>query len=113
MCLQSHYHKQLVFTFENMDVAENTYKKLVNKIASIKSDGELDKEKFNEYNNKFIGYISDDLNTANAVSVLYELLKDDMSGKTKLKYAGFFFKKQRQLRYRRVQRLEISCRLVP
>ena len=25
MCLQSHYHKQLVFTYENLDVASNAY----------------------------------------------------------------------------------------
>ena len=90
MCLQSHYHKQLVFSYENMDIANQTYKKLLNKISSIKDEGELDKDKFNEYNNKFIGYISDDLNTANAVSVIYEIIKDEMSGKTKLELIKSF-----------------------
>ena len=92
MCLQSHYHKQLVFTYENLNVAENAYKKLLNKISNIVDEGELDNDKFNEYNNKFIGYISDDLNTANAVSVLYEVLKDDMNGKTKLELIKSFDK---------------------
>ena len=92
MCLQSHYHKQLVFTYENLNVAENAYKKLLNKINNIVDEGELDNDKFNEYNNKFIGYISDDLNTANAVSVLYEVLKDDMNGKTKLELIKSFDK---------------------
>ena len=92
MCLQSHYHKQLVFTYDNMDVAENAYKKLVSKISSIKDEGELDLEKFNTFNQKFIGYISDDLNTANALSVLYEVLKSDMNGKTKIELIKSFDK---------------------
>ena len=31
MCLMSHYRKQLVFSFESLDGAENAYKKLLNK----------------------------------------------------------------------------------
>ena len=92
MCLQSHYHKQLVFTYENLDVVENAYKKLLNKVNNIVDEGELDTNKFDEYNSKFISYISDDLNTANAVSVLYEVLKDDMNGKTKLELIKSFDK---------------------
>ena len=36
MCLNSHYRKQLLFTFDNLNQAEQTLKKLKNKIASIK-----------------------------------------------------------------------------
>ena len=92
MCLQSHYHKQLVFSYENMDIAEQTYKKLIGKISNIKEDGEFDKEIFDKYNNRFIDYISDDLNTANAISLLYEVIKDDISGKTKLELIKSFDK---------------------
>jgi len=92
MCLQSHYHKQLVFSFENMDIAEQTYKKLINKISNIKEEGEFNKDVFDNYNNRFIHYISDDLNTANAVSLLYEVIKDDISGKTKIELIKSFDK---------------------
>ena len=91
-CLQSHYHKQLVFSYDNMDVAENAYKKLINKISSITNEGELDKEIFDKYNNKFIESLSNDLNTANAITVLYEVLKDDINGTTKLELIKFFDK---------------------
>jgi cysteinyl-tRNA synthetase len=93
MCLNSHYRKQLLFTFDNLNQAEQTLNKLKNKIASIKDSGDLDDGSFNEYNGKFIDAISDDLNTANAISVLYELLKDEqVNGHTKLDLINKFDK---------------------
>ena len=35
-CLQSHYRKNLVFTWENLDNAMGTYQKLIAKIAALK-----------------------------------------------------------------------------
>ena len=85
MTLNSHYRKQLVFSFENLDIQEKSYKKLVNKINNIKADGELNINDFNLYDTKFKEYISDDLNTANAITLLFDLLKDDnLNGTTKL-----------------------------
>ena len=85
MCLNSHYRKQLVFSYEALDQASATLKKLRNRISSISENGEEDKELIEQYRNKFILDLSDDLNTANALSVLYEVLKDDqLSGKSKL-----------------------------
>ncbi|MGM9834172.1 MAG: DALR domain-containing protein, partial [Bacilli bacterium] len=56
-----------------------------NKISKIKEDGVLDKEKYNLYNNRFKEALSDDLNTPNALTVLYDLLKDEnVNGITKL-----------------------------
>ena len=85
MVLNSHYRKQLLFTYDNLNQAEQTLKKLKSKIASIKDEGDLDDGSFNEYNNRFIDAISDDLNTSNALTVLYDLLKDEqVNGHTKL-----------------------------
>lgn len=85
MCLLSHYRKQLVFTYESLNGAEQAYLKLKNRISLIKDEGELSEGDFAEYNNKFIEYLSDDLNTANTITLLYDLLKDDMvNGHTKL-----------------------------
>ena len=93
MCLQSHYRKQMIFTYDSLDQAENAYKKLLSKIESIKEDGEVDNNKFDEYNNKFKECLEDDLNTANAVTVLYDVLKDDsLNGKTKLELVKSFDK---------------------
>ena len=44
MCLGSHYRKQLLFTYDNLTQAENTYKKLLKKISGICEDGSLSKD---------------------------------------------------------------------
>ena len=93
MCLNSHYRKQLVFSYSALNQAESTYRKLINKIESIDDTGELDEGEFSSYNEDFIDNISNDLNTANALSVLYELLKDDqVNGHTKLELIKKFDK---------------------
>ena len=85
MVLNSHYRKQLLFTYDSLNQNEATLKKLRSKINSIKEDGELDNELFNKYNDSFKAELENDLNTANAITVLYDVLKDsDLNGTTKL-----------------------------
>ena len=77
MCLQSHYRRQLTFSYASLDGAEIAYKKLKNKILSLKKEGNVNSDAYEFYNNKFTEYLNDDLNTANAITLLYDLLKDD------------------------------------
>ena len=91
MCLNSHYRKQLVFSYDALTQAESTLKKLRNKIKSLSDSGEFDRNLYKIYNNKFILEISNDLNTANAITVIYELLKDSsVSDKTKMSLTTSF-----------------------
>ena len=84
-CLQSHYHKQLVFTYESLDSATKAYNKLLNKIKNIiKDDSIVDNEKAKEYQNKFKNELENDLNTSNAITILYDVLKSDLNNNTKL-----------------------------
>lgn len=84
-CLQSHYHKQLVFTYDGLASAQNAYNKLLNKIKDIKEDDSaVDKSLALEYQNKFKKALEDDLNTANALTVLYDVLKSELNNATKL-----------------------------
>lgn len=83
-CLQSHYRKPLTFTFENLNNAMKTYNKLKSKIASIKNEGELETEKAEEYIEKFKSALDNDLNTSLAITSVYDVLKSDLNGKTKL-----------------------------
>ena len=93
MCLNSHYRKQLLFTFDALNQAETTLKKIRNKVSSIKDEGEFDEGSYQEYNNRFISELANDLNTANAISVLYEVLKDEkLNGHTKLELIKSFDK---------------------
>ena len=93
MVLSSHYRKQLLFTYDSLNQNETLLKKLRNKVSSIKEEGELVQDDFDKYNNKFKEELENDLNTANALTVLFELLKDDnVNGKTKLELIKSFDK---------------------
>ena len=93
MTLNSHYRKQLVFSYDNLNQSENAYKKLLNKINNIVVDGEIEKDVYEKYDNQFKNYISDDLNTSNAITVIYDLLKDnEVNGKTKVELIKSFDK---------------------
>ena len=91
MCLNSHYRKQLVFSYDALDQAQATLNKLKNRISNINNEGELNKELYNKYYQKFLDELSNDLNTANALTILYEVLKDEnINGNTKLQLISDF-----------------------
>ena len=91
MCLNSHYRKQLVFSYQALDQALQTLKKLRNRISSIVPDHKENKDLEEDYHKQFVDAISDDLNTANALSVLYSVLKDDdLPGSSKLRLVSDF-----------------------
>jgi len=84
-CLGSHYHKQLVFTYESLSSAENSYNKLVSKIKGIKKDDSVvDEKAVLDYQNKFKYELENDLNTSNALTILYDVIKSDLNNNTKL-----------------------------
>ncbi|WP_123053791.1 cysteine--tRNA ligase [Clostridium sp. JN-1] len=80
-CLQSRYRKQLLFSFDALKDAENGYKKLKNKVSNlikeVKEEDRLDLEKINDYRNKFVEKLSDDLNIPNVFTVLWKVIKDN------------------------------------
>ncbi|MBE6547996.1 MAG: cysteine--tRNA ligase [Ruminococcaceae bacterium] len=84
-CLQSHYRKSLVFTYENLDNATVAYNKFVQRLAQLDPcDGELDAEAFEIGKKKFTDALDNDLNTSLAVTALYDVLKLKTNGRTKL-----------------------------
>ena len=83
-CLQSHYRKSLVFSFENMDNMKIAYNKLIAKIASLKDDGAVDEAVFAEQKAGFVKALDNDLNTSLAVTAIYDALKADTNDATKL-----------------------------
>jgi cysteinyl-tRNA synthetase len=93
MCLNSHYRKQLVFSYDALDQAAKTLNKLKNRISNIEKDGDIQEDKYEFYNNKFKEELSNDLNVANTITILYDLLKDEeVNGNTKLKLISDFDK---------------------
>ncbi len=85
-CLQSHYRKSLVFSYENLDNAAIAYRKLVAKIAALKAaDGEIyDEEGAAPLAASFRAALDNDLNTSLGVTALYDVLKAKVNATTKL-----------------------------
>lgn len=93
MCLNSHYRKVLVFSYDALDNAQNAYQKLINKIKNIKDNlsGSIDNDSILEYDKKFKNALEDDLNTSLAITILYDVLKDEnLSNDTKLELVKKF-----------------------
>ena len=88
-CLNSHYRKPLEFSFEALDNTKAAYGKLKKRTLDIKKQAEtetgaVNQEVFDDYNARFIEALSNDTNTAMALTVLYDVLKADTDNVTKL-----------------------------
>ena len=84
-CLQSHYRKTLVFSWENMKNAQTAYSKLLAKIRTLLDSGETaDEAKKAELIGAYRAAMDNDLNTAQAITVIYDILKADANAATKL-----------------------------
>ena len=85
-CLGSHYRKNLVFSWENLENAKTAYNKLVSKIATLKANegDEIDESGMEKGREIFKNALDNDLNTSLAVTALYDALKLPVNDKTKL-----------------------------
>ncbi len=78
MCLQSHYRKQLLFTYESLDIASQSYNKLKSRINNLNKDiTKINLEVVEIYKNNFKEALEDNLNTSNALTVLFDVLKNN------------------------------------
>ncbi|MBQ8587122.1 MAG: cysteine--tRNA ligase [Oscillospiraceae bacterium] len=83
-CLQSHYRRNLVFSWENLDNARVTYDKLIAKIADLEQDGAVDEAALAQLKGRFENALNGDLNTSLAITAVYDVLKAKTNGATKL-----------------------------
>ncbi len=83
-CLQSHYRKSLVFSWENMENARTSYNKLLARIATLQDEGEIDEAVFAAQKANFVKALDADLNTSLAVTAIYDVLKAKTNDATKL-----------------------------
>lgn len=88
--LQTHYRKQMNFTWESVKAADLAYKNLKEQIITLKQQNERTtlseekQEKIDELRNKFNTAISDDLQIPQALAVLWETLKSNIPSQDKL-----------------------------
>jgi cysteinyl-tRNA synthetase len=83
-CLQSHYRRNLVFSWENLDNAALAYEKLIAKIATLNPGDDVEQEALAQLKERFANALNGDLNTSVAVTAVYDVLKAKCSDATKL-----------------------------
>ncbi|MBO5415481.1 MAG: cysteine--tRNA ligase [Clostridia bacterium] len=86
-CLQSHYRKSLVFSYENLDNTVTAYNKLTARIAALIAQNDtapVDEAAADALRAGFKEALDNDLNTSLAITALYDLLKADTNPATKL-----------------------------
>ncbi len=85
-CLQSHYRKPLMFSYDALDNAVNAYDKLIKRIAGLEIDSteSVDEAVVAEFQKKFEDGMGNDINTSLGISVLYDVLKADTNDATKV-----------------------------
>jgi len=85
-CMQSHYRRSLVFSWENMDNAATAYNKLIARIAALNpNSGEpVDEVAFASVREGFVKAMDNDLNTSLAVTAVYNVFKAKTNDATKL-----------------------------
>ena len=91
-CLQSHYRKSLVFSYENLDNAATAYEKLIGKIAALNPEDAqgVDEAVLAQCKEKFLGALENDVNTSLAITAVYDVLKANTNDQTKLAAIGDF-----------------------
>ncbi|MBR1743864.1 MAG: cysteine--tRNA ligase, partial [Lachnospiraceae bacterium] len=82
-CLQSHYRKPLVFSYDVLGNVRISYEKLLNRIHGLKKEGEPEEEKMNTYRDAFMEALGNDINTSQALTVVYDVLKADFNDVSK------------------------------
>ena len=85
-CLQSNYRRELMFSYEGMDMAKQAYNKVLNKVRSLEVGSDAlvaPTSNITEYQKNFADALSNDLNTPMAVTVLFDVLKSDLTDNEK------------------------------
>ena len=90
MVLSSHFQKPLLFSYENLDVAENAYLKLKNKVLKLNNTEDSLSSDYDKYKQEFKAAMDNNLNTSLALTSVYNVLKSDMNDYTKLKLINEF-----------------------
>ncbi len=84
LCLNSYYHNSLAFTYDILDGAVSAYNKLLNRVRLLDNTLNEDISGTDVYIQNFKESLASDLNTAGAITVLYDVLKSDLNDTSKL-----------------------------
>ena len=87
-----HFQSQMAFSFEALDAAAAGYKNIVRKIADLMNDksGDIDQDLYQQWHDKILAPVSDNLKTAETLVVFQDLLKNKtVNSATKLALIEF------------------------
>ena len=73
--LQAHYRSKQNFTWDSLKASQTARKKLIEKLKTFPDGGEISEE----WKEKFIQKISDDFSIPEALSLVWEILKSDLT----------------------------------
>lgn len=76
LVLTAHYRSKLNFSWESLEAAENSLKNLYDFIKELKLHGYDGLTPINKYEKRFLGAIYDDINTPEALAVVWKLIRD-------------------------------------
>jgi len=112
-CLNSHYRSKLNFTWQGLEAAQNALNNLYEDYRNIFSDTTKKKlvEKGETYRRQFIDAINDDLNTPQALAIMWEAIKDESLLANDKKQLLLDFDKVFGLGLSKIKRLEIPAEI--
>ncbi len=94
--LTAHYKTPLIFSYENLDSAKNAYENLIKKIKvwkesraeMVENSKELEKNNqlYEDFIDQFNDYLFDDLKTPQALSILWEVIKSNLTSNQKIDF---------------------------
>lgn len=77
-CFSSHYKNKLNFTWEGAQAAQTSLERLRNGVIKhLEGTEKIEEEVLEEYRNKFIEAMNDDLNITSAMSIVWEIVRND------------------------------------
>ena len=85
-CLGTSYRKPLMFSWEALEGAQNSFSKLKERVLDLKESNQKNieknqgKNKIEKYQKQFLSAVNDDLNTPQALAVVWDVLKDEKLG---------------------------------
>ena len=92
LILLGHYRQPIEFSFDALDAAATGYKNIIRKIADFMNDksGDIDKDLYQQWHDKILAPVSDNLKTAESLVVFQDLLRDKtVNNTTKLALVEF------------------------
>ncbi len=78
-CLGTNYRKPLMFSWKALEGAKNAFHGLKERVLELKDSksNEVNKKLVEKYQKQFLESVNDDLNTPQALAVMWDVLKDD------------------------------------